>query len=73
MDESPYWPTSRHSDQTVIAVMNTMGRNTNRLLRPRRFSQTTTTSSATPARSWFVAPNTGQIAFQAGRVFPWAS
>ena len=55
----------------VMAIMKTMGIPAKSQGRPVRLSQTLTASSASPARSWFVAPNTGQIARHTGITCPW--
>ena len=50
--------------------MKTIGRNTNQADLPCRRSQPWTISRASAPMSWFVAPNAGQIAFQAGIIAP---
>jgi hypothetical protein len=50
----------------VITSMNAIGAPANTQVRPVRFNHTVTASSASAASSWFVAPNTGHTARQAG-------
>src|SRR5690606_20054733 len=57
----------------VVATMKTMGAATKTYDRPVRLSHTVAVNKASPARSWLVAPKTGQIARQAGTGIPDAS